>query len=60
MGRSLSTKVAAIIHNGGWQWPRPRCVLSERVANTDPSLVPNPSVPDSMRWILCKFGLYSV
>lgn len=63
MGRSLSTKVASIIHNGTWNWPRPRCVITREIAwNTDPNLVPYvsvDSVPDSVRWILGSSGVYT-
>lgn len=36
IGRSMSAKVASIIHNGTWKWPRPRSAITrEIVANTE-------------------------
>lgn len=59
-GRSLTNKVASIIHNGLWKWPRPRCAISrEIIANTDPNLVPNVDILDSVRWVLDSSGVYS-
>ncbi|KAI8567999.1 hypothetical protein RHMOL_Rhmol02G0164200 [Rhododendron molle] len=57
VGRPLFAKVSSIIHNGAWQWPRPRSAITkEIVSNFDPSLIPNVSVPDCVRWTLCKYG----
>lgn len=37
VGRPLSAKVSSIIHNGAWQWPRPRSAITrEIVSNFDP------------------------
>ncbi|KAF7143212.1 hypothetical protein RHSIM_Rhsim05G0022200 [Rhododendron simsii] len=49
-GGSMTTKVASIIHNEEWVWPNSRCAITrEIIAGTAPSLVPDPSAPDSVR-----------
>jgi hypothetical protein len=58
VGRSMTTKVASIIHNEEWVWPNSRCAITrEIIAGTAPSLVPNPSAPDSVRWIPHASGI---
>lgn len=60
LGRSLNTKVASIIHQGSWKWPRLRnAVAREIIASTPSSLIPNTSVPDSVRWMLTGNGKFS-
>ncbi|KAI8524575.1 hypothetical protein RHMOL_Rhmol13G0159800 [Rhododendron molle] len=35
------------------------CAIQEIVAGTDPSRIPNPSVPDSVKWLPHKTGIYT-
>ncbi|KAI8570743.1 hypothetical protein RHMOL_Rhmol01G0060200 [Rhododendron molle] len=56
IGRAQNAKVASIIQNGVWVWPNPRCAITRQiVASTELSLMANPLVPDSVRWLLYKY-----
>ncbi|XP_058218842.1 uncharacterized protein LOC131329621 [Rhododendron vialii] len=48
LGRSLSSKVASIISNASWNWPKRRnAVTKEIIENTPTALVPNSGQSDS-------------
>lgn len=60
IGRATTAKVASIIRNGVQVWPNPRCAITRQiVASTGLSLMPNPLVPNSVRWLLHKSGVYT-
>lgn len=51
LGRNLNAKVATIIVNNTWQWPRCRnSVTREILGSTPTSLVPHPNQEDSVIW----------
>lgn len=52
VGRSLRAKVASIIAQGMWRWPRLRNPLIQAIiAQTPPSLRPNSEVEDYVLWL---------
>ncbi|KAH7844308.1 hypothetical protein Vadar_026684 [Vaccinium darrowii] len=49
MGKSLTAKVATIISNGGWKWPRSRNpAVQDIIAHTPPNFQPHVDCEDSV------------
>ena len=59
--RSRFTKVAAMMHNGTWQWPkqRNRCI-QQIIAHTPAYSVPNVQISDKVVWLPASNGLYDL
>lgn len=52
LGRSLSAKVASIIHGDTWRRPRPRNAVTQSIVDHTPaSLVHNNQTSDRLNWI---------
>ncbi|XP_058195022.1 uncharacterized protein LOC131311543 [Rhododendron vialii] len=57
LGRSLFSKVASIISNDSWCWPRSRnAVTKEIIEHTPTTLVPNSGQSDFVVWLLNAHG----
>lgn len=52
LGRSLSSKVSAIIYNGDWRWPRQRNRVTQFImAHTPPNFKRECGKEDSVVWL---------
>lgn len=61
MGRALQAKVASIIVDGGWIWPRGRSSVSrELLAHNPNTFLFQVDAADSVKWTLGKSGMHSV
>lgn len=61
LGRNLYAKVASIITNQKWQWPRRRNAVTREILRSTPaSLTPHISQEDSVVWNLTANGRFSI
>ncbi|KAH7842322.1 hypothetical protein Vadar_003989 [Vaccinium darrowii] len=61
LGRALQAKVASIIVDGGWIWPRGRSSVSgELLAHNPNTFLFQVDAADSVNWTLGKSGMHSV
>lgn len=59
-GRALMAKVASIIVQGAWCWPRTRNLAIQSIlAESPPDLIPMPHMADSVRWMAHPSGIYT-
>ncbi|XP_058198487.1 uncharacterized protein LOC131314007 [Rhododendron vialii] len=60
VGRSLRAKVASIVENGAWRWPRLRNHLIQTIVSHTQNLVPHPEMVDSVIWVPHPSGIFTI
>ncbi|XP_058222497.1 uncharacterized protein LOC131332341 [Rhododendron vialii] len=60
VGRSLRAKVASIVENGAWRWPRLRNPLIQTIISHTQNLVPHPEMVDSVIWVPHPSGIFTI
>ncbi|KAI8555076.1 hypothetical protein RHMOL_Rhmol05G0146400 [Rhododendron molle] len=61
VGKSLRAKVASIVENGAWRWPRLRNPLIQTIIFYTPqNLVPHPEMVDLVIWVPHPRGIFTI
>lgn len=61
LGRNLYAKVASIVANHDWKWPRCRNSITRKIIQHTPaSLIPHIDQEDTVRWNLSANGQFSI